>query len=422
MQCERYRQCHCNQCGSRSRLIHVHSIKARNRHKWSEGSGRYKFLDLFRGIIVLFMLEGHVVRELLSPENKLTWFFSFHEIFHGVTAPGFLFGAGFTFAIAAQRRWEQSITFSRGFFRRSWRAVMLIFMGYALHFPFLSLQKTITEANSIQWNSFLLFDVLQCIGVGLLFLRFLLVICKHERIFLVIGILLTLTVVYTTPYFWTTHIQQILPSVLSTAFNGFTGSPFPLFPFIGFLLSGTCVSWLFLRAAQEGREELFVAWTIVAGAFFIGVGFLFDALPFQTYHDYMFWNTSPNYFWIRLGILLVMLGGFWHLEDYFSSRRGVVTWMPRWLTILGIESLFVYIAHLLILCGWVTNIELNFRWWWGNKLTIAESFLVFACLTLVMILASFTWHYIKKQHPKLMIGLYWWMGFCVAWSFFFNPY
>jgi hypothetical protein len=59
---------------------------------------------------------------------------------------------------------------------------------------------------------------------------------------------------------------------------------------------------------------------------------------------------------------------------------------------------------------------------WGGRLTIAESILVFVGLTPVMIPASFGWRYLKKQHPDLMIGIYWWMGFCIAWSFFFNPY
>jgi hypothetical protein len=121
-------------------------------------------------------------------------------------------------------------------------------------------------------------------------------------------------------------------------------------------------------------------------------------------------------------MLLLMLGGLWYLEDYFASSTNSITWMPKWLTILGVESLFVYIAHLFILCGWVTNVEFNLRGWWGGRLTIAESILVFVGLTLVMIPASFGWRYLKKQHPNLMIGVYWWMGFCVAWSFFFNPY
>ena len=45
-------------------------------HAWSEGKGRYDFLDLFRGIIVLFMIEGHVVRELLTPELRAAKLFA----------------------------------------------------------------------------------------------------------------------------------------------------------------------------------------------------------------------------------------------------------------------------------------------------------------------------------------------------------
>jgi uncharacterized membrane protein len=392
------------------------------RHAWSEGIGRYKFLDLYRGIIVLFMLEGHVVRELLKTESKTTYLFALHEIFHGVTAPGFLFGAGFTFAIVTQRRWEQSVAFTYGFFRRAWRAVLLILIGYALHFPFLSLQKIIFQATSAQWNAFLLFDVLQCIGIGLLLLCLLLVIVRREKLFLGTLTVLLFAIVYSTPIFWAARVQQIFPLTISSAVNGLTSSSFPLFPFVGFLLAGTCVSWLFLRAAQGGHEEIFVKWLMLASALLVAVGLLFDALPFHTYAEYFFWNTSPNYFWIRLGLLLLMLGGLWYLEDYFATRRDSMAWMPKWLTILGVESLFVYIAHLFILCGWVTNVEFNLREWWGGRLTIAESILVFVGLTLVMIPASFGWRYLKKQHPDLMIGVYWWMGFCVVWSFFFNPY
>ena len=79
------------------------------------------FLDLYRGIIVLFMLEGYVVRELLNTESKTTYLFALHEIFYDITAPGFLFGAGFTFAIATQQRWGPSDCIHTWFFfRRGW--------------------------------------------------------------------------------------------------------------------------------------------------------------------------------------------------------------------------------------------------------------------------------------------------------------
>ncbi len=371
---------------------------------------------------MLFMLEGHVLRELLTPDIKATQFFTFHEVFHGVTAPGFLFAAGFTFAIATQRRWEESIAFTHGFFRRMWRAILLILIGYALHIPFLSLQKTLVIANLEQLNAFFVFDVLQCIGMYLLMMRILLVMLRQEKLFIGTLLALLLAFVYATPLFWTAQAQQIMPLIVSSAINGLAGSPFPLFPYTGFLIAGTCVSWLFLRVGQDKHQELFIKWLMLAGVILIVVGTLIDALPVQTYIQDNFWSTSPNYFWIRLGILLLMLGALWYIEDFFSIHSDTIVWMPKWLTILGIESLFVYIAHLIILCGWATNTQYNLRAWWGGKLNIIEVTLVFLELTLLMIPFSFAWHHLKKKHPKLMRGIFWWIGFCLTWSFLFNPY
>jgi hypothetical protein len=368
------------------------------------------------------MLEGHVLRELLTPDIKATQFFAFHEVFHGVTAPGFLFGAGFTFAIATQRRWEESIRLSHGFFRRTWRAVLLVFVGYALHFPFLSLQKTIATASMEQWHAFFVFDVLQCIGICLLLMRVALITLRQERLFVAALLVLLLAVVYATPLFWTAPARQSLPLIVASALNGLSGSPFPLFPNAGFLIAGACVSWLFLRIGQGKYQELFIQRLMLAGVLLILSSIILDAVAVQTHAQDDYWSTSPNYFWIRLGILLFMLGVLWYIEDFYSVHSGSIVWMPKWLTVLGVESLFVYIAHLLILCGWVTNTEFNLRGLWRNKLNLAEAFIVLIGLTLTMILSSFVWRHLKKKHPKLMRGVFWWMGFCVAWSFLFNSY
>ena len=276
------------------------------------------------------MLEGHVLRELLTPDLKATQFFAFHEVFHGVTAPGFLFGAGFTFAIATQRRWEESRTFSPGFFRRIWRAVLLVLIGYALHIPFLSLQKTLATASIVQWNAFFVFDVLQCIGFCLLAMRLFLILLRREQVFLTVLLALLFAFVYATPMFWTERAQQSMPLIISSAINGLTGSPFPLFPYSGFLIAGTCVSWLFLRVGQDKPQELFMKWLMLAGVLLIGIGTFLEAVPVQTYIYDNFWSTSPNYFWIRLGILLFMLGALWYIEDFFSLHSKSIIWMPKW--------------------------------------------------------------------------------------------
>ncbi|MEK6650059.1 MAG: heparan-alpha-glucosaminide N-acetyltransferase domain-containing protein, partial [Bacteroidota bacterium] len=148
------------------------------------------------------MLEGHLVRELLGASWQSLPGFQVHEIFHGLTAPGFLFGAGFTFAIATQRKAHLLRGFSRPVLRRIWRGVSLILIGYALHLPYLSLTKTLETATPAEWESFLLFDVLQLIGLCVVALRLLYVFFRKESAFLAATSVAGFLLVLGTPLVW----------------------------------------------------------------------------------------------------------------------------------------------------------------------------------------------------------------------------
>lgn len=383
---------------------------------------RYQFLDLYRGLFVLFMLEGHVLRALLQPAFQATKVFELHEIFHGITAPGFLFGAGFTFAIATQRKWDQMIGWSWGLLRRIGRMVVLIAIGYLMHIPYFSLRKTIEESTPEQWDAFLAFDVLQCIGVTLLFLRLLFVIVRSETIFLSSVATSLALVVAVTPLIWEPEATEPLPRWLTMALNGRQGSVFPLFPYAGFILAGVLVSWEFLRCAEQGNEARFMKLLVLVGVGFVAVGFAWDIIPFQVYPTYDFWFTSPAYFLIRLGILMLLLAGLWLFEAHVRHREVHDVWMPQWLITLGVESLFVYIVHMVILYGWVINPEFNIERWWALRLNLGESILAFAGLTLVLYPAARLWRYLKKRHPVLMQGVYWWMGLVLVWELATRPY
>lgn len=383
---------------------------------------RYQFLDLYRGLIVLFMLEGHVLRALLQPAFQATKAFELHEIFHGITAPGFLFGAGFTFAIATQRKWAELITWSRGLLRRIGRMVVLIAVGYLIHIPYFSLRKTIEESTPEQWDAFLAFDVLQCIGVSLLFLRLLFVIVRSETLFLA-GVAVSLaTTVAATPLVWESQFVESLPRWLAMAVSGSQGSVFPLFPYGAFILAGVLVSWEFLRYAEQGNEARFMRLLALAGVGCIAAGYAWDIIPYQLYPKDDFWFTSPAYFLIRLGILVLVLAGLWFFEARVRHREIHDVWMPQWLITLGVESLFVYIVHMLVLYGWVVNADVNMEAWWGLRLNLGESILVFIGLTVALYLVARLWRYLKKQHPVLMQGVYWWIGLMLAWELVTRPY
>ncbi len=383
---------------------------------------RYQFLDLYRGLIVLFMLEGHVVRTLLQPAVQATPAFELHEIFHGITAPGFLFGAGFTFAIATQRKWDELSTWSVGLLRRLWRMVLLVAIGYLLHIPYFSLRKTIAESTPEQWDTLLAFNVLQCIGVTLFFLRLLFVIVRSETMFLSVVATLLAVIVAATPLVWEPAFAESLPRWLAMAVHGRQGSVFPLFPYAALIFAGVLVSWEFLRFAERGNEARFMKLLAFSGVGLVAAGYAWDAMPYQLYPSYDFWFTSPAYVLIRLGILVLLLAGLWFFEAHVRHRERHDLWMPQWLITLGVESLFVYIVHLVILYGWVVNADQNLEEWWGVRLTLGKSILVVIALTLVLALAARLWHYAKKRHPILMQGVYWWLGLVVVWEFISRPY
>ena len=56
---------------------------------------RELYIDAFRGLMALVMVQGHVFESLLSPEVRAEPWYGFQLMFHGSTAPGFLFASGF---------------------------------------------------------------------------------------------------------------------------------------------------------------------------------------------------------------------------------------------------------------------------------------------------------------------------------------
>ncbi len=377
------------------------------------------------------MLEGHVVRALLTQQAQSTPLFIFHEMIHGITGPGFLFGAGFAFAIATQRRWESLITFSPALLRRIWRLVLIIAIGYVIHIPFFSLFKTLTESSQTELIAFFSFGVLQCIGVTLLALRLLLVLLRSEKIFIQVIVVLMLAVVYVTPLVWNPGVGSTLPLAIQMSLNGLKESPYPLFPYAGFVFAGTIVAWQYLRKAQDGMEGTFIRNLAVVGMVLVVAGYSMDLLPYHTYsrvepatHPALvksFWYTSPNFFWIRLGILFLLMSGLWFFENLVQHRDDSDVWMPQWLIVLGVESFAVYIAHLFLLYGWVIPYS-SLTTLWGLKLHLSESLALFLLLALAMVFVSTIWRYVKKQHPVIMQALYWYAAAVFLYYFITNPY
>ncbi len=356
--------------------------------------GRHLFIDLYRSAVILLMLEGHTLRTFLSPAVQGGTPFQLHEFFHGLSAPAFLFGAGLTFIISTKKRWEEYHRWGPPLERRLRRLLLILLLGLFLHLPYLSIRKIIIDGTADDYLRLFQFDVLHCIGIGLLVLHALVFLFRSEAHFYGL-VLTTITgVCFLTPLVWDVDFLHYVPPAIAQAINGNHGSPFPLFPYVGFLFAGVIVSWEFLLAASRQSERRFMRLLAILGIALIGAGILSDLLPIRIYPTYNYWFTSPSYFILRIGILLLATSGFWHLARIFS-------WGKRVWTVLGRESLFVYVLHLIVLYGSVLNPESNLRLIVGSRLAGWQAGLVFLVFLAAMLVAASVWNALKERRTNI---------------------
>ena len=352
---------------------------------------RHVFIDVYRSAVILLMLEGHTLRTFLSRDLQQTSFFQIHEFIHGLSAPAFLFGAGLTFVISTRQRWEAFHHWGDPLARRMKRIVMIILLGLAIHLPFFSIRKIILDGTTSDYLQLFQCDVLYCIGIGLLILHGLVFFFKTESRFYGLVVSAVVTVCFLTPLIWSVDFLSYLPPMVAQLCNGMHGSPFPLFPYVGFLFAGVVVSWEFLLAVREQRERRFMIQLTIIGCVLVLAGILFDVLPVKIYPVYNYWFTSPNYFLVRIGTLLTILPLFWFLGKGFKKSKPL-------LTVLGRESLFVYVLHLVVLYGSAVNPNENLQVIFGPELPIQQIFLIFFIFVAAMFCAAMLWNYLKEKY------------------------
>jgi uncharacterized membrane protein len=353
------------------------------------GKVRYLFVDLLRGWAVILMIEAHVVNGLLLPELKETTLFSIIHFLNGSVAPAFLFMAGFTFAVASQRKWAEYLHLQKAFYRQVGRLLFILLLGYALHLPYFSLRKTLVESTPNDFVSFFQVDILHTIAISLLALLFLLLIVREEKRLRYLSLFVAAGIVFTTPVVWDYDFAKIFPLPLASYFNAQHGSPFPLFPWSAFVFCGVVASQFFLSARKNGYEKSVIQKIFWAGATIVVLGILSDYLPFSIYRTYDFWHTSPSFFMIRLGIVMIALTAMYYYEKRISSRSLVMQ-------TIGQESLFVYTVHIVLVYGSAVK-NGSLVQIFGPSLNFADCLAIFLILTIVTCLIAYAWHFLKTS-------------------------
>jgi uncharacterized membrane protein len=317
---------------------------------------RLAYIDWMRGLACVLMFQTHCYDSWLSPEARKATFFMYSQLGGTLPAPLFLFLAGISFALVTDRmrqkgadaRQTARTTIQRG----------LEILGLGLLFR---IQEYAISLGWAPWTDLFRVDVLNIIGLSMMLMGVMCwVTAAAPSVTMqaarwrngIAGALVAVAISLATPPLWTTLRPSWLPWPLESYINGvhIYNEPqpwlFPIFPWTAFAFAGLAFGFLLL--SQRVRR--------VQGAVFVGLGTFgllliqfarwLDAKPVHVYAVYDFWHTSPNFFLIRVGLLLVILSA-----SYSWCRWGLGQWHFSPLIQLGTTSLLVYWVHIEFVYG-----------------------------------------------------------------------
>ena len=372
------------------------------------------YIDAFRGLVALVMVQGHAADTLLSPEAKSAALYQLQLVFHGSTAPGFLFASGF---VAGLPRAPLSL---RASVRRARRLLFVLGVGYALHLPYLSLWKTLLQATPDEKARALACNALHVIAVTQLFVLGLQWLAGRRWV--VVAGALTLAVLAATPAVWASDLSRRLPLALGAYVDTQAApSAFPVFPYSAFVLAGTVAGAALGRQEAHTRARRAAVW----GGGLLAAGTILS-LALRGRVD--FWGPSPGYALLRLGGLVLLLlgvekavsrGGVWRDRRAPPDRRAKGRTVAA-LALIGHETLLVYVLHLQLLYGGVLWPPLLARW--SGQLGFASVAAVLFLMVSVLLLAAAAWHRLKVRWPQAAQVVLSFLTVAFVWEFLTRPW
>jgi fucose 4-O-acetylase-like acetyltransferase len=151
---------------------------------------------------------------------------------------------------------------------------------------------------------------------------------------------------------WTVWRPLWLPWPIESYIDGVhnLGEPqswlFPIFPWTGFAFTGLAVGIFLLSDWARNRSATGFVMAGGGGIGLIYLGRWLDRQPWQIYSRYDFWHTSPAFFLLRVGVLLIIMTG-----AYLWCRWGAGQRLFSPLVQLGQTSLLVYWVHIEFVYG-----------------------------------------------------------------------
>jgi Acyltransferase family len=324
-----------------------------------------------RGLACVLMIQAHCYDSWLNPEARRTLLYRWSQELSTLAAPIFLFLSGVSFALVTEGLRQKNKPQSQIFKTALLRGAEILGLGFLLR-----VQEFVLGYPKSPWTDLLKVDVLNILGVSIIFMalfwRLMSVggwpevgieyrsvslqsgesVGRWRNRLIGLSLLIAAVVAIATPPLWTTHRLSFLPWMLESYIDGVHnfGSPTPwifsIFPWCGFAFVGLAFG-LFLFSDFAQRKEVSALGAVGAiGALACSLSMWWDYSSVKIYAVYDYWHSSPNFFLMRCGILLLLT-----FAIFVWCRWGWVTEGFSPFIQFGKTSLLVYWVHIEFVYG-----------------------------------------------------------------------
>ena len=314
---------------------------------------RLAYIDWMRGLACVLMFQTHCYDSWLSAEAKQSALYGWSRLGGTLPAPLFIFLAGVSVALVTDKLRSKGV--ERGAIAKQVMLRGAEVFGLGILFR---LQEYILGIPFVPWTDLARVDVLNILGISMILLG---VVCwavgsgtvgALRARSLTTGVLVAAVVAMLTPLMWTTWRPRFLPWAMESYVNGvhIFGVPqpwlFPMFPWVAFAFVGLAAGFWLLTDFSRRFEGWGAALLGAAGVAACWISVLLDESRVNLYPVYDYWHTSPSFFLMRCGILLMILFGAY---AWCRWGPGMVGFSP--LAQLGKTSLLVYWVHIEFVYG-----------------------------------------------------------------------
>jgi uncharacterized membrane protein len=320
-------------------------------------SSRLAYIDWMRGLACVLMFQTHCYDAWLSPQARKTTFYMWSQLGGTLPAPMFLFLAGISFALVTDKLRKKDVPAVQIASKTIRRGAEILALGFLFRF-----QEFLIAWGWSPWSDLLRVDILNAIGVSMMLMGgmcwIVFSLFQTTRIRLILGaasVSVASIISFLTPLLWTTWRPRWIPWPIESYFDGVhnLGQPqswlFPIFPWVGFAFAGLALGFLLLSDWVRKQEAKTFLLAGLGGIGLIFLAHLLDVISWQPFGLYNFWLTSPNFFLMRVGMLLAIMSA-----TYVWCRWGAGQWGFSPLIQLGQTSLLVYWVHFEFVYGRVS--------------------------------------------------------------------